>query len=160
MKGAKSSDVIHALSTLANSDFQRQQDRALLQQLQRREHTSIDRFFSPTPTCSNKPPLGVERELMLYLKVRPRRLKPIPQSMRVSPALSPVSQLDGKSVLKSIQKKPRPFQGGSEIYSDWDVHCSLHMKRVRPNFRFNAIRDMKSLRAYHNPFALSTALSP
>ena len=47
-----------------------------------------------------------------------------------------------------------------EIYSDWEVHCSLHMKRVRPNFRFNAIRDMKSLRAYHNPFALSTALSP
>jgi hypothetical protein len=157
MRGVKSSDVMHALSTLANSEID--QNRALLRQFQRREHASIDRFFSPSP-ASPKAKLGAERELLLYLKVRPRRLKPIPLSMRVSPVLSPTRELDGKLLLKSIQKKPRQFQGKTEIYSEWELHSATLMKRNRPNFRFNAIRDMKTLRAYHNPFSLSGALSP
>lgn len=159
MRGVKSGDVIQALSTLHNSNLERQREQALFQQLRRRERPSIEDFFtcsSPTPKSN----LNIEKELLLYMKVRPRRLKPLANTVRPSPVGSPIPQLDGKTVLRSLRRKPRPFQGGVEVYTDWDVHCSLQMKRQRPNFRFNAIRDMKSLQAYKNPFTRSQDISP
>jgi len=156
MRGVKSSEVIQALSTLSN--LERQREQALYQQLRRRERPSIEAFFtsaSPSPKSN----LNIEKELLLYLKVRPRRLKPLAQTVRPSPALSPTPHLDGKKVLSSLRRKPRPFQGGVEVYTDWDVHCSLQMKRHRPNFRFNAIRGMKTLQAYKHPFSRSEDIS-
>ena len=155
MRGVKSTDVIEALSTLASSDFERQKEQSLFQQLRRHELPSIASFFTsstPSPRSNN---LRIEKELLLYMKVRPRRLKPLASTVRPSPVLSPTPRLDGKLVLQTLRKKPRPFQGGTEVYSNWDIHCSLQMKRQRPNFRFNAIRDMKTLRAYQSPFSLS-----
>ena len=157
MRGVKSNEVIQALSTL--EDLERKKERDLFQQLQRRELPSIEGFFSPQHTVS-KSRLGVEKELLLYLKVRPRRLKPLSNSARPTPVLSPTPTLDSKTVLTALRKKPRQYQGRLETYSDWDVHCSMQMRRERPNFRFNAIRDMKTLRAYRSPYSTFDALSP
>ena len=145
--------MIQALSKL--SDAEKQKERDLRQQLRQRERLNIDEFFS-SPKAARKSSNAAEKELMLYLKVRPRKLKPIAGSVQPSLCSSPTNELDTKSVLQTLQSpKPRKYQGKHRIYSDWEIHTSTQLKTHSRNFRSQAIQNMKNIEFSHSPEFLS-----